>query len=141
MWQLLYATFLLRGPGYPSTDHSPSSLMYYQLSVTDKFLKEVSVYHPDAFKLYCSFIFIYHILRVRSEVGHISSYKSILLSDMLVNYPPSSLPVPGTIADLLQSITRTKNPYPWLGNNTTALPEVTDFTAPTHSYCLNQDRH
>lgn len=61
-----------------------------KLSDNDKFLKDVSMYHPDAFDLYCSFIFVYHILRVRSEVGYLSSSESTLLSEMMTIYPPST---------------------------------------------------
>lgn len=115
-------------------------LMNQKLAVDDKFLKEVSLYHPDAFDLYCSFLFVYQTIRVRAEVGQLSAAESTLLSDMLREYPPTSLPVPGGIVDTLQTLTATENPYPWLGNICTALPEPGDFRAPAQAYLLNQNR-
>jgi len=112
-----------------------------RLSVNDKFLKEVQLYHPDAFDLYLSFIFVYHTLRVRNEAGSLSSMEATLLSDLRQNYPESGLPVPGTVVDNLQTMTTTENPYPWLGNITVVPPEVTEFRSPSVAYQLENDRH
>lgn len=105
-----------------------------RLSINDKFLKEVSLYHPDAFDLYCAFIFVYHTLIARNQVGQLSASESTLLSDMEKEYPPSSLPVPGTIVGVLQTITSTENPYPWLGNICPDVPAAGSFTSPSVAY-------
>jgi len=112
-----------------------------RLVTNDKFLKEVHMYHPDALDLYCSFIFVYHNLRVRSQIGSLSSYESTVLSDLEREYPPSSVPVPGTIVDAIQSITATENPYSWLGNIAPQLPDVNDYSAPPNAYRLQNNRH
>lgn len=112
-----------------------------RLVTNDKFLKEVHLFHPDALDLYCSFIFVYHNLRVRSQIGTLSSSEATILSDLEREYPPSSIPVPGTIVDALQTITATENPYSWLGNIAPQLPDVNDFSAPAQAYRLNNNRH
>jgi hypothetical protein len=112
-----------------------------RLVANDKFLKEVNLYHPDALDLYASFLFVYQSLRARSEIGQLSAFESSLLSDLLREYPPSALPVPGTIVDNLQTLTATENPYPWLGNNCPALPVSSEFRGPNHAYLMNNNLH
>jgi len=108
-----------------------------RLVSNDKFLKEVNLYHPDALDLYTSFLFVYHSLRVRNNCGQLSSDESNLLSDLIREYPPSALPVPGTIVDSLQSITSTENPYPWLGNVCAAIPSPTEIRSASNAYLLD----
>jgi hypothetical protein len=107
-----------------------------RLVSNDKFLKEVHLYHPDALDLYTSFLFVYQSLRARSEVGQLSNLESNVLSDLLREYPPTALPVPGIIVDSLQTMTATENPYSWLGNICPALPSADEFRGPTHAYLL-----
>lgn len=99
------------------------------------------MYHPDAFDMYVSFLFMYQILRVRAQVGSLSASEDTLLSNMKQNYPESGLPVPGTIVDCLQAITATENPYSWLGNITARLPPNSEYRNASHAYALNNDLH
>jgi hypothetical protein len=108
-----------------------------RLSTNDKFLKETGLYDPDFLELYISFVFIYHTLRVRNTVGQLSDSESTLLSHLEREYPVTALPVPGTIVDVLQSITATENPYSWLGNVTAAPPSNGAFRSATSAFVLN----
>jgi len=112
-----------------------------RLVSNDKFLKEVNLFHPDALDLYTSFLFVYQSLRARSEVGQLSSTEANLLSDLLREYPPTALPVPGTVVDNLQTLTATENPYSWLGNVCPALPLNDEFRGPNHAYLLKNSTH
>jgi hypothetical protein len=104
----------------------------------DKFLKEVPLYHPDALDLYMTFIYFYHVMRVKNESGGLTAAESTLLSDMEREYPASALPVPGNFVDSLQSITATENPYSWLGNIVADVPETYEFRSPHQAYLLDQ---
>ncbi|BDB07480.1 coat protein [Tulasnella partitivirus 3] len=112
-----------------------------RLSSNDKFLKEVVAYHPRLFDLYTSFIFIYHTLRVNGSLGRLSSDESTLLADLEREYNPANLPVPGTIVDVLQSITATENPYSWLGNIGPQVPRYSPTPAPNAGSTLDDHRH
>lgn len=112
-----------------------------RLCANDKFLKEQALYDPRALDLYCSFLFMYHSLRVRSEVGNLSEAEVTLLTNLRFEYPESSLPVPGTIADNLMSITTTENPYSWLGHITATVPSNNQYQAGAQGYLVANNLH
>nr|UHK02582.1 capsid protein [Heterobasidion partitivirus 4] len=122
---------------YESPDPEPSNVvpsflaaqaMIYvacqQLSVTDRFLKECGSYHPILVEAYCEFIFYYHILRCRSQLGQLDHEEHVLFSILNEHYPATRLPVPGFLVPALQAITNTESPYPWQGKIGPSLPPI-----------------
>jgi hypothetical protein len=100
-----------------------------RLASHDRFLKDTTGWHPYLDLLYLSFMFWYHILRVRRDFGNISNDEHSFLASLEDKYPPSQMHLPGSYVGFFQAISTTLSPYQWQTLIGPALPSNTGFTS------------
>jgi hypothetical protein len=103
-------------------------LVCRRLASHDRFLKDTTGWHPYMDLLYLSFVFWYHVLRVRRDFGDISNDEHQFLASLEEKYPPSQMHIPGCYVHFFQSISTTLSPYPWQTLIGPALPHTPGLT-------------
>lgn len=149
-FQLILTPYLrtpLEGIPRPTVSfYTPNAhMMYYLVHIMDEtirrntnFRKQQDDWFPLISRIYFGVIFIIQSLRAQNAVSKLPTIQRNFLNKFLKDYPPESLPLPGPLVTLFESLTPTK---PANQLNAFISPKVPEPLGPNNaSMLINNDQ-
>lgn len=108
-------------------------LMINQVTRLQDFKKNFGTLDPYIILWYYSFVFYYHLLRIKYEVGVATMQESVLINKLERSVPIANLSIAGPMIDAIRMLCISKTSDPGLGIVYPHLPELTYSAAQRYS--------